>query len=221
MVNHSRETTEPPEAPARDRILAAARLIFGQYGLAGARLDMVAREAQCTKGLVVHYFGSKKGLWNAVLTYYLGMGESSRFLSGATVPDAHTLDEFLQRTFRFFQTHPDFNALAHRAATEHDAEVPEGFVQLIRRAQSAFALAQEQGLINAQIEAPTGHLMVHLLISGWFSYRDVFARTRGRPRATTDDDQQYFDALRALLQSGLLSRSTDSNNENEKTGNQA
>jgi AcrR family transcriptional regulator len=48
-------------------ILAAARDEFSRYGLAGARVDRIAENAQLNKRLIYYYFSSKDGLFLAVL----------------------------------------------------------------------------------------------------------------------------------------------------------
>jgi TetR/AcrR family transcriptional regulator len=55
-----------PEATQR-RILVAARQEFARKGLAGARVDVIARRARANKQLLYHYFGGKDGLYLAVL----------------------------------------------------------------------------------------------------------------------------------------------------------
>ncbi|HVW17754.1 MAG TPA: TetR family transcriptional regulator [Solirubrobacteraceae bacterium] len=49
------------------RILAAATRQFAAKGLAGARVDEIAREAGVNKQLIYHYFGGKLELYNEVL----------------------------------------------------------------------------------------------------------------------------------------------------------
>ena len=51
----------------RRNLLAAARAAFAEGGLEGARVDDIARRAGANKQLVYHYFGSKDGLYTAVL----------------------------------------------------------------------------------------------------------------------------------------------------------
>jgi len=51
----------------RQSLLAAARAAFAEGGLEGARVDEIAKRAGANKQLVYHYFGSKDGLYTAVL----------------------------------------------------------------------------------------------------------------------------------------------------------
>jgi AcrR family transcriptional regulator len=51
----------------RARILSAARREFAAKGIAGARVDAIARRAGVNKRMLYHYFGNKDGLFVAVL----------------------------------------------------------------------------------------------------------------------------------------------------------
>jgi AcrR family transcriptional regulator len=49
------------------RIFEAAIAEFAAYGIAGARVDRIAKQAQANKQLIYAYFGSKDALFSAVL----------------------------------------------------------------------------------------------------------------------------------------------------------
>ncbi|HTE90422.1 MAG TPA: helix-turn-helix domain-containing protein, partial [Terriglobales bacterium] len=52
---------------SKGRILTAALREFAARGFAGARMDMIARQAAINKRMLYHYFGNKEGLFRAVL----------------------------------------------------------------------------------------------------------------------------------------------------------
>lgn len=54
-------------ARTRERILSAALKEFAAKGFAGARVDFIARCAAINKRMLYHYFGSKEGMFKAVL----------------------------------------------------------------------------------------------------------------------------------------------------------
>ena len=56
----------------RGRILAAALREFSAKGLAGARVDRIARRARVNKRMLYHYFGNKEHLFRVVLRRKLG-----------------------------------------------------------------------------------------------------------------------------------------------------
>ncbi len=52
---------------SRQRILEAAEAIFAAEGYSGARVDAIAAQAGINKRMLYHYFGDKKGLYQAVI----------------------------------------------------------------------------------------------------------------------------------------------------------
>jgi TetR/AcrR family transcriptional regulator len=64
-------TRNQPEA-TRDTILRAAAAEFAMEGLAGARMDAIARSAGVNKALLYYYFHDKDALYGAVLDRFFG-----------------------------------------------------------------------------------------------------------------------------------------------------
>ena len=62
------ERLRMPAGERRELIARAAGRLFAQRGYAGTRLEDVAAAAQVTKPIVYRHFGSKKGLYLALLT---------------------------------------------------------------------------------------------------------------------------------------------------------
>lgn len=60
-----------PRHPDQTRatILEAAFIEFADKGLAGARVDEIARRTATSKHMIYYYFGNKEGLYRAVLAY--------------------------------------------------------------------------------------------------------------------------------------------------------
>jgi TetR/AcrR family transcriptional regulator len=55
------------DSSSRERILATAADEFGRKGFAAARVDVIAQRAGVNKQLMYYYFGSKAGLYDAVI----------------------------------------------------------------------------------------------------------------------------------------------------------
>jgi TetR/AcrR family transcriptional regulator len=51
----------------REKIIDAARQEFAEHGLAGSRVERVAKRARLSKQLLFHYFSSKQRLYDVVL----------------------------------------------------------------------------------------------------------------------------------------------------------
>jgi AcrR family transcriptional regulator len=79
MISPVRSTIE-----LRDEILAAARAEFAQCGLAGARIDRIARAAQASKERLYAHFRDKETLFREVFA-----ADSTEFFRAVTLrPDA-------------------------------------------------------------------------------------------------------------------------------------
>lgn len=106
----------------RARILAAATQEFARHGVAGARGDRIARAARSSERMVYYYFGSKEGLFRAVLeAAYISLQQAERSVHLDGLPPAQALDEFCRFVWRYYLDHPEFIGLVntenqHRAA---------------------------------------------------------------------------------------------------------
>jgi AcrR family transcriptional regulator len=80
-----------PEA-RREQILAAARGLFEKKGYEAVSMSDVARAAEVTRGLVHHYFGSKRELYLEVVRSVLGEAPTL-----AAPESASSLEEMVER----------------------------------------------------------------------------------------------------------------------------
>jgi AcrR family transcriptional regulator len=65
MIEEKKET--------RDRILESAGQEFARLGLAGARVDLIARRAGVNKAMIYYHFRSKEKLYQAVIEDHLNL----------------------------------------------------------------------------------------------------------------------------------------------------
>ncbi len=102
-----------PEATQR-RILVAARQEFARKGLAGARVDVIARRARANKQLLYHYFGGKDGLYLAVLEAAYGdIREAEGALDLEHLDPVRALRRLVEFTWEYYLKNPDFLALVN------------------------------------------------------------------------------------------------------------
>ncbi len=88
------------KAATRDAILAAARDAFATAGYDRATLRGIAHAAHVDPALVIHYFGSKKGLFAIALQLPVSPGDIITALLSSEDPSAHDhLGETIVRTF--------------------------------------------------------------------------------------------------------------------------
>ncbi|QYN21638.1 TetR/AcrR family transcriptional regulator [Amycolatopsis sp. DSM 110486] len=83
------------------RVLEAAYREFAAYGLAGARVDRIAANAEANKRAIYDYFGSKEELFDTVVV--------ERLLTGMeTVPETwDDLARFAGAVFDYYASDPD------------------------------------------------------------------------------------------------------------------
>jgi AcrR family transcriptional regulator len=70
----------------RDRILAAAKDEFTEYGFAGARLNRIAVTARASKERLYSYFASKEQLFDAVVAQWVADAPYAVSLTAENVP---------------------------------------------------------------------------------------------------------------------------------------
>ncbi len=99
-------------ATAQAAILDAAIRAFTAKGLAGARMDAIARDAGVAKGLVFHHYGSKQALWAAALERIYAMlraGQDDAAIEA--LGPIEGMRQLARNTFRLFRDHPEIVAL--------------------------------------------------------------------------------------------------------------
>ncbi|WP_433475561.1 TetR family transcriptional regulator [Spirillospora sp. CA-142024] len=85
----------------RDRIVAAAKAEFARHGIAGARVDRIAKTAQTSKERVYAHFGNKEALHAYVASRELAAAAEAIHL------DPADLSSYAGQMFDYFTAHPD------------------------------------------------------------------------------------------------------------------
>lgn len=146
MGNRDREQT-------RRRLLDAALVEFAAYGIAGARMERIARIAGCSAGLAYTYYGGKDELFDAV---------QSEVVDAVAVEfDASDLPGYAARLYDLQHQHPEFARLATWLRLERRGCVDRvADVEAIRQAQT-------QGLVSARFDAEQVLRLVLAIASMW------------------------------------------------------
>src|SRR6202012_355191 len=103
----ARRKYDPEET--RRNILDVATQEFSAMGLAGARVDAIAERTNTTKRMLYYYFGSKEGLYEAVLEKVYGDIRSlEQELQVSGMSPADGLRSLVEFTFDYHDKHRDF-----------------------------------------------------------------------------------------------------------------
>ncbi len=179
---------------SREKILAAALREFSDYGIAGARVDRIAKAAGCNKNLIYIYFESKEALFETILRKHLTrIYEELNF-----TPD--DLPDYAARIVDFAMANPDLLRLLAWFGLEQKVGSPAERSASARDKIAALAAVQAKGAVNAAFP-PAFLLTVIMAISTAWTAVNPFGSTldpegAGDPSALR---QRVSDVVRLLV----------------------
>jgi TetR/AcrR family transcriptional regulator len=193
----------PPKAangrrnPARtqERILAAALAEFSEKGLAGARVDAIARQAGVNKRMLYHYFGYKNGLFGAVLGRKVD--EREALLASSPEDPADTLAYWFAAACRDV----DWIRLLEWEALQHgdeDLVHEERRRGGVEKALGNLRRRQANGLLNARLDPAQLLLSIMALTVYPLAFPQVTRLVTGRSAFEPAFQQERRQFLRQL-----------------------
>jgi AcrR family transcriptional regulator len=154
----------PTTATPKERVIAAALEEFARHGVAGARVDRIARAAKTSKERVYAYFRSKEELYAAV------GADQLRQIMDSTVLDPADLPGYVGELFDFYLEHPELLRLAGWSRLEpNEALVGLGEAGLasLRVKLDAIERGQAEGVLDDAFEPIDVLLLLTNLSMGW------------------------------------------------------
>jgi AcrR family transcriptional regulator len=151
-----------PEA-TKQRLFDAAVAEFASHGIAGARIDRIARRAGANKQLIYAYFGSKQELFDRVVT-----DQVARFHHDVQL-DPDDVPAFAGATFDFFTDNPAivrlgaWHSLEPPQADKPIAAIKRSIDQRVR----ALRRAQAAGTVDATIPSDQLLVMIYAIARAW------------------------------------------------------
>ena len=154
----------------RQRLITAARAEFAAHGIAGARVDRIAANAQANKAQIYHYFVSKDLLFDAVWE------ELVKEIVRAAPIDIEDLPRFAARLSETYAEHPDLMRLITWEHLERGDHPHAYAVQDTKSRVDAIADAQAKGRVPDRFDAPVLFaLIIHLAALWGMSSPNVLA----------------------------------------------
>jgi AcrR family transcriptional regulator len=169
---------------AKARILQAAQAEFALYGVTGARIDRIAREAGASKERLYAYFGDKQRLFDEVIR------AAMEHVYNAVRIEGHDLIAYTGHLVEHFFKHPDDlrmlswtrleeqceRALNLDAVTAHHAEK----AAVVRQ-------AQEAGLVDPVWDPDELLQLILVTATYWASASGSSAESPARYRAVAEE----------------------------------
>jgi AcrR family transcriptional regulator len=164
----------------RAEILDIATEEFAERGLAGARVDEIAARTRTTKRMIYYYFGSKRGLYVAVLEQaYGGIRALEQQLDVEHLDPARALRSLAELTFDHHESHPAFVRLVsieniHHAEHLRTSPLLPGLAApAVDVLGDILARGRAAGLFRDDVDA----LDVHMVISAFCIFRTANRHT--------------------------------------------
>ena len=187
---HAESSRRAPRLPARlaaakrpatvQRILQAAENVFAEQGLAGARIDAIARAAHVNKALLYYYFRSKEELHRCTLNMLFGQlqAQMGSALDRSASP-REQLVGYVNGFFDFVVAHPNYPRLVQREVMGRGAAldwiVQEYFQPLYRRLAAAVRAGTARGEIR-RVDPQQTVLTLIAMTAFYFAAAPVLAK---------------------------------------------
>src|SRR3954447_3986642 len=194
------------EETSQARILEAARGEFAEHGFA-ARLQDIAERAGLTHPTLLYHFGSKEGLYAAVIEQAMldWAAVTSRAVSAAPV-GFDRVAALVAAAMEFFGPHHDFVVIWRREAIEGGGRLEVAMAEHMRP-----FLQRAVGFLEREVDA--GRLrphdpeelmqLVYGAVSTYFSDAGFRARLSGIDPMTAESRARFRDALTRMLRDAL------------------
>ena len=166
-------------AATRENILRAATKVFAKHGFAGGRVEQISTAAKSYDRMIYYYFGSKEGLFIAVLEeMYRRFNEAeARLVLDATEP-VEALTAVIRFMWGYYQRNPEFITLLntenlhrgkHIAKSLRAREFSSPAVDVLGQ---VLARGGEQKLFRTDVAARDVYLMIAAM--GYFYLSNRF-----------------------------------------------
>jgi len=185
--------TNDPEGTRRNIVEVATRE-FAQKGYSGARVDAITERTRTSKRMIYYYFGSKEGLYLAVLEEaYSGIRRAEAMLDLEKLAPEAALRTIVGFTFDYYNKHPEFVRLvmnenimdgAHMARSKTISKLNVTVIDAMRRIVSR---GQKQQLFRRDIDPIELHMSISALgifnVANRATFSTIFKRDMTSPKA--------------------------------------
>ncbi|RKQ86100.1 TetR family transcriptional regulator [Solirubrobacter pauli] len=172
----ARPATPPERSRDRERtqaeILDVATREFAEHGYSGARVDDIAERTRTTKRMLYYYFGSKEGLFVAVLERaYTAIRDAEGAVDVDHLDPVAAIRRLAELTFDHHEAHPDFIRLVSIENIHRGEHMGDSLAAInapaVERIDRILQRGREAGAFREDVDA----VDLHMLISSYCVFR--------------------------------------------------
>ena len=192
QVSSARASMRKPKAPDANRseILEAATDEFSSRGFKGASMDAIAARTSTTRALINYYFGSKEGLYLAVLEgVYSEIRDAERLLDLDHLPPVDAIRRIIEFTYNYYVDHEDFVRLVvaeNQARGRHMQKFTSMRAvnrPIIDTLSGVLARGRAAGVFRRDVDAIDVHMTIAALgifnVTNQYTFGAIFQRAMG------------------------------------------
>jgi AcrR family transcriptional regulator len=205
-----REGRKNDPEKTKDDILTVATEEFSEYGLSGGRVDAIAEKTRTSKRMIYYYFGSKEGLYLAVLEKaYRKIRSLEADLELADMPPVEALRTLIASTFDHDENNPEFVRLVsienihHANHMKRSSEIGELNLSIVRTISDILERGRSQGVFRREVDAIDLHMLVSAFcffrVSNRHTFGTIFHRDLSEPKLYARHKQMIADAVIAYV----------------------
>lgn len=202
-VAKSARATSPPTRDAeatKAQILDAAEEEFARHGLSGARTEAIAAKTGVTKSMIFYHFGSKEGLYQAVLqrpgTDVIQVFEG---LNASKLPPEEALKQVIGAAIHYYSAYPYRGKVLFHEANQNQGryfQLTGGWEPAIHYVRSLL----ERGIADGSFK-PLNSLVTTIHIMGICSF--YFDGYENLKYAATEEDLLSPEMLKEHCQGAI------------------
>jgi AcrR family transcriptional regulator len=147
----SRTGRRPGAPDTRDEILAVARRRFATYGYDATSLRSIATAARVDPALLIHYFGTKEGLFTEAVGFPVRLSELLAAMDGASLPE--TIEALVRGYLHVVDSDQSRNAILALIRSAVSQEKAAAMLREFLTAEVLGGIAALTALPNAPLRA--------------------------------------------------------------------
>lgn len=210
MTGTSRQIRKNDPLKTKDDILTVATKEFAAYGLSGGRVDAIAEKTRTSKRMIYYYFGSKEGLYLAVLEKaYRKIRNIESDLAVADMDPVKALRTIISSTFDNDENNPDFIRLVsienihHAMHMKQSSAINELNISIINLMTDILERGHNSGLFKRKVEPLDLHMMISAFcffrVSNRYSFGTIFKCDLSEPSIYQRHKDMISDAVVSYL----------------------